>query len=106
MNHFGGLAEHSILSAMPDQRDAAHAIAPGIVHDFPTNAPALTGRPSVARYRALAHYMRGFDLVLTYNWGAMDAGARLAPNPSGDPFQAGAGHDDRLGCGEHRPPKP
>ncbi len=85
MNHFGGLAEHSILSAMPDQRGAAQAIAPGIVYDFPNDAPALTGRPSVARYRALAQYMRGFDLVLTYNWGAMDAVAARRLFPTGCP---------------------
>jgi glycosyltransferase involved in cell wall biosynthesis len=32
----------------------------------------LAGPPSFGRYQALARYMRGFDLVLSYNWGAMD----------------------------------
>lgn len=72
INAFGAAARHSILSAMPDQMGARDAIAQGIDADFPQDAPPLTGRPSLARYRALAAYMRGFDLVLTYNWGAMD----------------------------------
>jgi glycosyltransferase involved in cell wall biosynthesis len=73
MNHFGDHARHSIMSAMPDQHGAADAIAPGIIVDFPKDAPPLAGRPSLSRYRALARYMQGFDLILTYNWGAMDA---------------------------------
>lgn len=73
MNAFGGAAEHTILSAMPDRLGARAAIAPGVPAAFPGNAPALAGRPSPGRLRALARYMRGFDLVLTYNWGAFDA---------------------------------
>jgi hypothetical protein len=33
----------------------------------------LTGKPSIGRYEAIARFMSRFDLVLTYNWGAMDA---------------------------------
>ncbi len=73
MNAFGGTARHTILSSVPDALDARKAIAAGIDARFPQGAPSLTGRPSVARYRDLAEYMRGFDLILTYNWGAMDA---------------------------------
>lgn len=77
MNAFGDAAEHTILSAMPDQMGARAAIDPNILVHFPGDAPALHGKPSPARYRDLAAYMRSFDLVLTYNWGAMDAvGAR------------------------------
>lgn len=72
MNDFGDRARHSILSAMPDALAAREAIAPGIVAEFPTDAPSLVGKPGPARYRALIAYMRGFDLVLSYNWGAMD----------------------------------
>src|SRR3546814_3990375 len=39
---------------------------------FPQDAPLLTGRPALRRYLALARYMHQFDLVLSYNWGAMD----------------------------------
>ncbi|HZG47361.1 MAG TPA: glycosyltransferase [Allosphingosinicella sp.] len=73
MNAFGNRATHTIWSAMPDQLSARDAIAPGIQVDFPADAPSLTGKPSPARLRRLAAYMRGFDLVLTYNWGAFDA---------------------------------
>ena len=73
MNAFGDAAEHTILSAMPGQLSAREAIAPGVSASFPDDAPALAGRPGLARLFRLSRYMRGFDLVLTYNWGAFDA---------------------------------
>jgi glycosyltransferase involved in cell wall biosynthesis len=73
MNAFGDAAEHVILSGMPGQLSARSAIDPGIKVDFPADAPSLTGRPGLARLFRLSRYMRGFDLVLTYNWGAFDA---------------------------------
>ena len=73
MNAFGDAAEHIILSAMPDRLAAREAIARGIKVEFPAEAPRLSGRPTPLRLWALARYMRGFDLVLTYNWGAFDA---------------------------------
>jgi hypothetical protein len=77
MNAFGDAAEHVILSAMPDALGAREAIDPAIRVEFPKGAPPLHGKPSPWRYWRLAGYMAGFDLVLTYNWGAMDAvGAR------------------------------
>lgn len=72
MNAFGERARHTIVSGMPDQLGARDAIAKGIKYEIAQNAPSLTGRPSVARYEALAKFMRRFDLVLTYNWGAVD----------------------------------
>lgn len=78
MNVFGDSADHVVLSAMPEALSARDAIDPGIKVSFPGDAaPPLHGKPSPARYRALTRYMQGFDLVLTYNWGSMDAvGAR------------------------------
>jgi glycosyltransferase involved in cell wall biosynthesis len=73
MNAFGDTARHVVLSGVPGALGARDAIDPGIEVDLPADHPPLTGRPSLGRYRALARYMRGFDLVLTYNWGAMDA---------------------------------
>ncbi len=73
MNAFGGAARHSVLTAVPDALGARAAIAPGIVVDFPERAPSLEGKPALSRYRTLATYMQRFDLILTYNWGAMDA---------------------------------
>lgn len=73
MNAFGGAAEHSILSAMPEALSARAAISKSVVVHVPTDAPPLAGRPGLARLFRLSRYMRGFDLVLTYNWGAFDA---------------------------------
>jgi len=73
MNAFGAAAEHVVLSAMPGALGARAAIDPAIRADFPADHPPLAGRPSLARYRALARTMRAFDLLLAYNWGAMDA---------------------------------
>ncbi|HMG45874.1 MAG TPA: glycosyltransferase [Allosphingosinicella sp.] len=73
MNAFGAAAEHTILSGMPDRLGARAAIDRAIKADFPADAPSLTGRPTPARLWRLARYMRRFDLVLTYNWGAFDA---------------------------------
>ncbi|MEG3148125.1 glycosyltransferase [Sphingomonas sp. RT2P30] len=72
MNAFGSRARHTIVSGMPEQLDARAAITPGIKYEIAQNPPSLTGRPSVARFEAIATFMRRFDLVLTYNWGAID----------------------------------
>jgi len=72
MNLMGPRARHNILSAVPGAMGARDAIDPAIKVEFPADAPALYGKPGLARYRALARYMQQFDLVLSYNWGAMD----------------------------------
>jgi glycosyltransferase involved in cell wall biosynthesis len=74
MNAFGAAAEHVVLSAVPGALGARDAIDPRIAAAFPGDdaAPSLIGRPGPARYWRLARYMAGFDLVLSYNWGAMD----------------------------------
>lgn len=78
MNAFGDAADHVVLSAVPDALAARDAIDPAIRVSFPGDAaPSLCGRPGVERYAEFARYMAGFDLVLSYNWGAMDVvGAR------------------------------
>jgi glycosyltransferase involved in cell wall biosynthesis len=78
MNSLGDAATHVVLSAMPDALGARVAIDPAIKAEFPGDkAPPLYGKPSPGRYWRLARYMQDFDLVLTYNWGAMDVvGAR------------------------------
>ena len=75
MNVFGGAARHTILSAMPDQLGARAAIDKDVWAEFPVEgrAPALHGLPGPSRYVALARTMQNFDLVLSYNWGSMDA---------------------------------
>ena len=74
MNAFGASAEHVVLSAVPGALGARDAIDRGMAVRFPGSdeAPSLAGRPGLARYRQLARYMTGFDLVLSYNWGSMD----------------------------------
>jgi glycosyltransferase involved in cell wall biosynthesis len=72
MNLMGPRARHTILSAVPDAMGARDAIDPAIDVEFPADAPPLHGKPGLARYRDLAHYMQQFDLVLSYNWGSMD----------------------------------
>ena len=74
MNHFGDQAEHTVLSAVDDAFGAADAIDRRVKVQFPKDtAPSLKGMPAIGRYRQLAQYMKKFHLVLTYNWGAMDA---------------------------------
>jgi L-malate glycosyltransferase len=78
INVFGDKAVHTVLSSVPDALGARDAIDPGIQASFPGEAaPPLYGKPSLGRYRDLTRYMKQFDLVLSYNWGSMDAvGAR------------------------------
>jgi L-malate glycosyltransferase len=73
MNAFGDAAQHTILSAMPDRLGARAAIDRRVAASFPADAPALTGAPNPARLWKLARYLRGFDLILSYNWGGFDA---------------------------------
>lgn len=72
MNAFGDRARHTIVSGVPDALSARDAIAPGFRYQIAQDPPPLTGKPSVARYEAIAKFMARFDLVLTYNWGAID----------------------------------
>lgn len=104
MNAFGRAAHHVVLSGVPDALGARDAIAPDIIVDFPPDAPSLRGRPSWSRYRTLARYMQGFDLVLTYNWGAMDAVAarRLFPG-DGPPL---IHHEDGFNADEAQRQRP
>ena len=72
MNAFGAFARHTVVSSMDGAYGAQSGIAPGIDYEIAQNPPPLTGGPSVQRYEAIAAYMRRFDLVLTYDWGAID----------------------------------
>ena len=73
INAFGAGAVHTIVSAQPDALGAGAGIAKDIAVRFPGDFPALAGRPTPARLQRLARAMQGHDLILTYNWGAMDA---------------------------------
>ena len=73
MNAFGAGVEHVVMSGVEGELGAASAIDPAIVVTYPSDFPALAGKPSPRRWWRIARAMRGFDLVLTYNWGSMDA---------------------------------
>jgi glycosyltransferase involved in cell wall biosynthesis len=65
--------EHTIVSGEPGALGAASAIDPRIAVRYPDDFPLLAGKPLPGRLQRLAAAMKDFDLVLTYNWGAMDA---------------------------------
>tara|TARA_B100000678_G_scaffold17787_1_gene13924 strand:+ start:1026 stop:2180 length:1155 start_codon:yes stop_codon:yes gene_type:complete len=73
INAFGSKLAHAIVSADPNAYGAAEHIAKGRDVIYPRNFPSLSGKPWPKRLRALAAAMKQYDLVLTYNWGAMDA---------------------------------
>ncbi|MBN8807764.1 MAG: glycosyltransferase family 4 protein [Sphingomonas sp.] len=73
MNAFGDRARHTIVSGVPGALSARDAIAKGIKYEIAQDPPPLTGGPSVGRFETIAKFMRRFDLVLSYNWGAIDA---------------------------------
>ena len=72
MNAWGYAVEHVIVSAELNEWGARDLIDPGVPFACETDI-ALCGPPSLARLRALARAMRAHDLVLSFNFGAMDA---------------------------------
>lgn len=72
MNAWGDRARHTIVSGVPEALGARAAIDRRVKYEVAQDPPPLTGKPSIARYEALARFMRRFNLVLTYNWGAID----------------------------------
>ncbi|MCJ2178522.1 glycosyltransferase [Novosphingobium album (ex Hu et al. 2023)] len=73
MNAFGPAVGHTVVSAQPGAYGASVALDPALTVAYPQDFPSLQGRPGPLRLLRLAKAMRGFDLILTYNWGAMDA---------------------------------
>lgn len=70
INAFGGAAFNALVSGEPDQRGAASLIEPMVAW---AKFPRLKGKPWPWRLKAMAAAMQGYDLICTYNWGAMDA---------------------------------
>jgi L-malate glycosyltransferase len=100
MNAFGARARHTIVSGVPDALGARARIEPGIAYEVAQDPPPLTGGPSVARFEAISRYMRRFDLVLTYNWGAIDGVmARRAFGRNAPPL---VHHEDGFNADEAR----
>jgi glycosyltransferase involved in cell wall biosynthesis len=73
MNSFADSAQHDVISAMAGETTAREGLDRGLAVRFPADAPPLSGTPGLPRLYRLARYLRGYDLVLTYNWGAFDA---------------------------------
>ena len=73
MNAFGPGAEHVVVSGVAGELGASSAVDPALSVSYPADFPALAGKPSLRRWWRIARAMRRFDLVLTYNWGSMDA---------------------------------
>ena len=73
MNLFGAGIAHTVVSGVPGALGAAEAVDPAVDVTYPANFPSLSGKPLPGRLLKLARAMAGFDLVLTYNWGSMDA---------------------------------
>ncbi|MFM5915977.1 MAG: glycosyltransferase family 4 protein [Novosphingobium sp.] len=77
MNAFGSGAQHVVVSGVPGELGAASAVDQEIAVSYPDDFPSLIGKPGPLRWWRIARAMQAFDLVLTYNWGSMDAaGAR------------------------------
>lgn len=72
MNAWGSALEHTIVSAQPRALGARALIAPTVTAAFPQDFLPLTGWPTPGRLAAIAAALTGFDLICTYNWGAMD----------------------------------
>jgi glycosyltransferase involved in cell wall biosynthesis len=98
MNAMSDEAQHVIWSAMPDRLSARDAIDPSVKVDFPADAPPLAGSPTPARLRRLAAFMKPFDLILTYNWGAFDAvmAKRMFGGPSLIHHEDGFNEDEAV----------
>ncbi len=74
MNAFGDAYTHDIVSAVPEAVAAARQIAPDVDARVLQDFPALAGKLTLAKLKAIGTAIeRGnYDLVLTYNWGSLD----------------------------------
>lgn len=72
INAWGKDAEHAIVSGDLEKRGAARLLSPRVKVKWP-RFPSLQGRPTLGRLKDIAAAMAGYDLICTYNWGAIDA---------------------------------
>ena len=83
INAFGDQLHHTIISDDPEQMGARAYLDRSVKVDFP-DFPPLTGLPTPGRLVAIAKAIADYDLILTYNWGAMDVA--MAHTVFGDAF--------------------
>ncbi|QUL39193.1 glycosyltransferase family 4 protein [Erythrobacter sp. JK5] len=72
MNAFGPALHHTVISGTPGETGAREYIDRAVDVRFPQDFPALKGLPTPGRLVRIAEALKPFDLILTYNWGAMD----------------------------------
>ncbi|WP_338243880.1 glycosyltransferase family 4 protein [Aurantiacibacter hainanensis] len=72
INEWGKEVDHAIVSGDLEKRGAARLIGKKAKVSWP-KFPPLQGKPTPGRLSALAKAMAGYDLICTYNWGAIDA---------------------------------
>jgi len=72
INAFEREVDHAIVSGDPARRGAAQLLGAGPRVKWP-KFPSLTGKPWPGRLNTMAAAMAGYDLICTYNWGAIDA---------------------------------
>ena len=72
INEWGRDADHAIVSGDLEQRGAARMLGKKAKVSWP-KFPPLQGSPTPGRLSRLAKAMAGYDLICTYNWGAIDA---------------------------------
>ena len=72
INAWGRDVDHAIVSGDLEKRGAARMIGSKPRISWP-KFPSLSGRPTPGRLKKLAEAMAGYDLICTYNWGAIDA---------------------------------
>jgi len=71
MNHWAGKATHDMLIGDPQATAARAGLDPAVPVRF-LEGPRLYGAPGYGKFGALARLMADYDLVLSFNWGAMD----------------------------------
>ncbi len=72
MNAFGKRLEHTIVSGVEGRLEARELVWRGIKVRYPEDFPKLSGFPAPGRLVTIAQALKPYDLILTYNWGAMD----------------------------------
>lgn len=69
----GSDAAHSLVGDAAAVAAIRAHLAPGCKVSTPASFPSLAGKPTPGRLVTLAEAMQPYDLVCTYNWGAIDA---------------------------------
>lgn len=73
MNAFGPKLKHTVVSAQPGAYGASVVVDPSLAVTYLERFPRLQGSPTPLRLWHIARALKDYGLVLTYNWGAMDA---------------------------------